>query len=73
MLPPSQCSLAACMSSDPLLQSYRLKHLVLRNRVMTTAHESIKPTIFCMDALDVVNKVYPAISAAVARVLQLLQ
>lgn len=26
-------------SNDPLLQPYRLKHLTLRNRVMTTAHE----------------------------------
>jgi hypothetical protein len=27
------------MSNDPLLQPYRLKHLTLRNRVMTTSHE----------------------------------
>jgi N-methyl-L-proline demethylase len=27
------------MSSDPLLQPYRLKHLLLRNRLMSTAHE----------------------------------
>jgi N-methyl-L-proline demethylase len=27
------------MPSDPLLQPYQLKHLTLRNRVMTTAHE----------------------------------
>ncbi len=27
------------MSKDPLLQPYRLKHLTLRNRLMTTAHE----------------------------------
>ncbi len=27
------------MSADPLLQPYRLKHLVLRNRLMSTAHE----------------------------------
>ncbi|MFT4149766.1 MAG: NADH:flavin oxidoreductase [Paracoccaceae bacterium] len=27
------------MSSDPLLQPYRLKHLNLRNRMMSTAHE----------------------------------
>lgn len=27
------------MSADPLLQPFRLKHLVLRNRVMSTAHE----------------------------------
>jgi 2,4-dienoyl-CoA reductase-like NADH-dependent reductase (Old Yellow Enzyme family)/thioredoxin reductase len=29
--------------SDPLLQSYRLKHLTLRNRIMTTAHEPAYP------------------------------
>jgi 2,4-dienoyl-CoA reductase-like NADH-dependent reductase (Old Yellow Enzyme family)/thioredoxin reductase len=27
------------MSNDPLLQPYRLKHLTLKNRVMSTAHE----------------------------------
>ena len=27
------------MSTDPLLQPYQLKHLTLRNRIMTTAHE----------------------------------
>ena len=27
------------MSADPLLQPYQLKHLTLRNRIMTTAHE----------------------------------
>jgi 2,4-dienoyl-CoA reductase-like NADH-dependent reductase (Old Yellow Enzyme family)/thioredoxin reductase len=27
------------MSTDPLLQPYRLKHLTLRNRIMTTSHE----------------------------------
>jgi 2,4-dienoyl-CoA reductase-like NADH-dependent reductase (Old Yellow Enzyme family) len=27
------------MSDDPLLQPYRLKHLTLRNRLMSTAHE----------------------------------
>ena len=27
------------MSSDPLLQPYQLKHLTLRNRIMTTSHE----------------------------------
>ena len=31
------------MSSDPLLQPYRLKHLKLRNRVMTTSHEPAYP------------------------------
>ena len=29
----------APISADPLLQPYRLKHLVLRNRLMSTAHE----------------------------------
>jgi N-methyl-L-proline demethylase len=29
----------AAVSRDPLLQPYRLKHLVLRNRIMSTAHE----------------------------------
>ena len=27
------------MSRDPLLQPYRLRHLTLKNRIMTTAHE----------------------------------
>ena len=27
------------MQADPLLQPYRLKHLTLKNRIMTTAHE----------------------------------
>jgi N-methyl-L-proline demethylase len=27
------------VSTDPLLQSFQLKHLTLRNRIMTTAHE----------------------------------
>ena len=31
------------MSSDPLLQPYRLKPLVLRNRIMTTSHEPAYP------------------------------
>jgi 2,4-dienoyl-CoA reductase-like NADH-dependent reductase (Old Yellow Enzyme family)/thioredoxin reductase len=31
------------MSSDPLLQPYRLKHLTLRNRIMTTSHEPAYP------------------------------
>ena len=26
-------------SNDPLLQPYRLKHLMLKNRIMSTAHE----------------------------------
>ncbi len=31
------------MSDDPLLQPYRLRHLTLRNRIMTTAHEPAYP------------------------------
>ncbi|MFX0540518.1 FAD-dependent oxidoreductase [Roseovarius sp. S4756] len=31
------------MSRDPLLQPYQLKHLTLRNRIMTTAHEPAYP------------------------------
>ncbi len=31
------------MSSDPLLQPYQLKHLTLRNRIMTTSHEPAYP------------------------------
>jgi len=31
------------MSSDPLLQPYTLKHLVLKNRIMTTSHEPAYP------------------------------
>ncbi|MEM9785192.1 MAG: N-methylproline demethylase, partial [Pseudomonadota bacterium] len=31
------------MSSDPLLLPYQLKHLTLRNRVMTTSHEPAYP------------------------------
>src|ERR1700751_5867171 len=27
------------MSTDPLLEPYRLKHLTLKNRIMTTSHE----------------------------------
>ena len=30
-------------SNDPLLQPYRLKHLTLRNRIMTTSHEPAYP------------------------------
>ena len=30
-------------SNDPLLQPYRLKHLTLKNRIMTTAHEPAYP------------------------------
>jgi 2,4-dienoyl-CoA reductase-like NADH-dependent reductase (Old Yellow Enzyme family) len=32
-------STTAYRSRDPLLQPYRLKHLVLKNRIMSTAHE----------------------------------
>ena len=31
------------MSTDPLLQPYHLKHLVLKNRIMTTSHEPAYP------------------------------
>ena len=31
------------MSNDPLLQPYQLKHLTLRNQIMTTAHEPAYP------------------------------
>ena len=31
------------MSTDPLLQPYRLKHLTLRNRIMITSHEPAYP------------------------------
>ncbi|MEP5632562.1 MAG: NADH:flavin oxidoreductase [Tateyamaria sp.] len=31
------------MSSDPLLQPFQLKHLTLRNRIMTTSHEPAYP------------------------------
>lgn len=31
------------MSSDPLLQPYHLKHLTLKNRIMTTSHEPAYP------------------------------
>ena len=30
-------------SSDPLLQPYQLKHLTLKNRIMTTSHEPAYP------------------------------
>ena len=31
------------MSTDPLLQPFQLKHLVLKNRIMTTSHEPAYP------------------------------
>ena len=31
------------MNNDPLLQPYQLKHLTLRNRIMTTSHEPAYP------------------------------
>jgi 2,4-dienoyl-CoA reductase-like NADH-dependent reductase (Old Yellow Enzyme family)/thioredoxin reductase len=33
----------ASMSTDPLLQSFQIKHLTLRNRIMTTSHEPAYP------------------------------
>ncbi len=33
----------ARMTKDPLLQPYQLKHLTLRNRIMTTSHEPAYP------------------------------
>jgi 2,4-dienoyl-CoA reductase-like NADH-dependent reductase (Old Yellow Enzyme family)/thioredoxin reductase len=33
----------AAQSSDPLLQPYTLKHLILKNRIMTTSHEPAYP------------------------------
>lgn len=42
-----RCSLQqepfAMAANDPLLQPYKLKHLTLRNRIMTTAHEPAYP------------------------------
>jgi N-methyl-L-proline demethylase len=34
---------SANMSTDPLLQPFQLKHLTLRNRIMTTSHEPAYP------------------------------
>ena len=31
------------MSNDPLLQPFKLKHLTLRNRLMTSSHEPAYP------------------------------
>ena len=31
------------MSNDPVLQPFKLKHLTLKNRVMTTSHEPAYP------------------------------
>ena len=31
------------MTNDPLLQPFQLKHLKLRNRIMTTSHEPAYP------------------------------
>ncbi len=39
----SQPALAAVPSRDPLLQPYQLKHLTLKNRIMTTSHEPAYP------------------------------
>ena len=35
------------MSNDPLLQPYQLKHLTLKNRIMTTSHEPAYPRTGC--------------------------
>ena len=35
--------LSRSASNDPLLQPYQLKHLTLRNRIMTTSHEPAYP------------------------------
>src|SRR5882757_7295139 len=34
---------AMSTSTDPLLQPYQLRHLTLRNRIMTTSHEPAYP------------------------------
>jgi len=34
-------------STDPLLQPFQLKHLTLRNRIMTTAHEPAYARMAC--------------------------
>ncbi|MFZ5962047.1 FAD-dependent oxidoreductase [Thalassococcus sp. BH17M4-6] len=39
----SQPATAAVQSRDPLLQPYQLKHLTLKNRIMTTSHEPAYP------------------------------
>jgi len=39
MTPPAQATATPASSGDPLLQPYRLKHLTLRNRILSTAHE----------------------------------
>ena len=31
------------MTKDPLLQPFQLKHLTLKNRIMTTSHEPAYP------------------------------
>jgi 2,4-dienoyl-CoA reductase-like NADH-dependent reductase (Old Yellow Enzyme family)/thioredoxin reductase len=36
---PTAAAASPAAARDPLLQPYRLKHLVLRNRIMSTAHE----------------------------------
>lgn len=38
-----RCRRGFPMSNDPLLQPYRLKHLTLKNRIMTTSHEPAYP------------------------------
>ncbi len=35
------------MSNDPILQPYQLKHLRLKNRIMSTSHEPPIPRMAC--------------------------
>ncbi len=37
-------------SSDPLLRPYQLKHLTLKNRIMTTSHEPAYPNFHSVAA-----------------------
>jgi 2,4-dienoyl-CoA reductase-like NADH-dependent reductase (Old Yellow Enzyme family)/thioredoxin reductase len=39
----SRSNLMVMTSTDPLLQPYQLKHLTLKNRIMTTSHEPAYP------------------------------
>jgi len=40
---PDDLNARTTMSNDPLLQPYQLKHLTLRNRIITTSHEPAYP------------------------------
>ena len=40
---PDALNARTIMSNDPLLQPYQLKHLTLRNRIITTSHEPAYP------------------------------